>query len=60
MYGDDDQPLIFYPKDLQKIIETIKIKQEEEEEAKVKKLQEVKIKSKEEQEELETVIFTRI
>lgn len=56
VYGDDNKPLIFYPKDLQKIIETIKIKQEEEEKAKVKKLQEVKIKSKEEQEELETVI----
>ena len=56
VYGDDDQPLIFYPKDLQEIIKTIEKKQREEAEAKVKKLQEVKIKSKEEQQELETVL----
>lgn len=39
---DNGQPLIFYAKDLEKFIKTIKIKQEEEKEARVKKLQDIK------------------
>ncbi len=35
VYGDDNQPLVFYPKDLQKIIKTVELQQREKEKQKV-------------------------
>ncbi len=35
VYGDDSKPLVFYPKDLQKIIKTVELQQREKEKQKV-------------------------
>jgi hypothetical protein len=54
VYGDDDQPLIFYPQDLAKIIKKTKEEQELKEKERVKELQDKKMKT---QEEFETSGF---
>lgn len=54
VYGDDDQPLIFYPQDLLNIVKQAQTEQETTEKEKVIKLQEQKITA---QEEFETSGF---